>query len=238
MTALTPEVVEFRQAQKDLQALAYRDLLAFWRGLDPSDAETTAAALQAFLPTLVRDYGEVGAATAADFYDDLRSRAETRRVYTAVMGDAVPVEQIRASTRWAVGPLFGAGKNPGPEQALANVVQVTNRLVLASGRNTIAENTRHDPEARGFQRVTSGGCRFCRFLAARGAVYSADSATFAAHGHCSCSAVPSWDPNATPASAEQYLASARRRTPAESARLKSALDEFEAPATSTDVLAA
>lgn len=236
---MTPEVAAFRQAQKDLQALAYRDLLAFWRTVDPSDAQGTAAALQAFLPTLVQDYGEVGASTAADFYDDLRDRADTRRVYTAVMGDAAPVEQIRASTRWAAGPLFGVGKNPGPEQALANVVQVTNRLVLATGRNTITQNTLRDPEARGFQRVTSsGGCRFCRFLAARGAVYSADSATFAAHGHCSCSAVPSWDANAEPASAEQYLASARRRSPSDRARLRSALDDFEAPATSTDVLAA
>lgn len=236
MAALTPEIVEFRQTQKDLQALAYRDLLAFWRTLDPSDALDTAARLQAFLPSLVQDYGEVGAATAADFYDELREGAQTRAVYTAMMGDAVPAEQIRASTRWAVTPLFDRGDTA---TALANVVQITNRLVLAAGRNTITTNTLHDPDARGFQRVTSSdGCRFCRFLAGRGAVYSADSAHFAAHGHCSCSAVPSWDANAEPASVEQYLASTRRRSPADRARLKGALDDFEAPTTSTDVLAA
>lgn len=232
MTALAA----FQQAQKDLQAVAYAELLDFWRTLDPSDALDTAQRLQAFLPALVQDYGEVGAAAAADFYDELRDAAPTRAVYTAVMGDPAPVEQIQASTRWAASPLFGGS---GPEAALVNVVGITSKLVLAPSRETIVFNTSRDPDARGFMRVTSdGACRFCRFLADRGAVYRADTARFAAHGHCHCSAVPSWDESAAPASVEQYLASTRRRSPSDRARLRAALDDYEAPTASTDALAA
>ena len=38
--------------------------------------------------------------------------------------------------------------------------------------------------------VASGGCRFCSMLAGRGEVYRADTARFASHPNCHCTAAP------------------------------------------------
>lgn len=200
--ARASDVAAYRKAQRDVVALAYDELLAFWRTLDTSDAIATVRALEAFMPELIQAYGEVGAAIAADFYDDLRDRSpRIRTAYRAVMGDAVRVEAVRASTRWAVGPLFGKGAVRTPEQALANVVQVSNRFILGSGRETIMTNVARDPARARYARVPTGSstCPFCLMLASRGAVYtSGDDAGHKYHGHCDCVPTPMWDGDALP----------------------------------------
>jgi hypothetical protein len=227
---MSAAVRAFRRQQDDVAALAYDEVLRFWRTLDLTDPDGVVLALEAFLPEVIRDYGDVGAAIAADFYDDLRANEPAvRRAYRARLAGAVPIEQARASTRWAAGPLYGKGKNPVPEQALANVLAISKRLVLAPSRETIRVNAEADPEAKGWRRETSAdGCRFCRFLAGRGEVYSGETARFAAHDRCGCTAVPAW--GGKPASALQYVASSRNPSPRDRERLKAALDDFEAPA--------
>lgn len=65
------------------------------------------------------------------------------------------------------------------------------RLALEGGRRTILDSVRSDDRAVGYERITSGrGCDFCSMLAGRGAVYGEESADFAAHDHCTCSAAP------------------------------------------------
>lgn len=67
------------------------------------------------------------------------------------------------------------------------------RLALTAGRNTIQQAIVDDPAAVGYQRVTGGkSCSFCRRLAGRGFVYSADSSGFQAHDGCGCTAEPGW----------------------------------------------
>ena len=65
------------------------------------------------------------------------------------------------------------------------------RHALDGGRETIARTVAADRDAFGWARVASGkACGFCSMLADRGAVYSEDTADFAAHDGCSCSAEP------------------------------------------------
>lgn len=221
----TAAVLAFKRQRDDVAALAYEEVLRFWRTLDVSDPVGVVRALEAFIPEVVQAYGDVGAAIAADFYDDLRDNAPgVRRAYRARLGDAVPIEQARASTRWAASTYVKG--TTGPEQALANVLSITQRLTLAPSRETVRVNAERDPEAKGWARYASAdGCRFCRFLAGRGEVYSGETVRFAAHDSCGCVAVPAWGGKA--ASALQYVASSRTASPAEKARLTAALDEFE-----------
>lgn len=221
----TAAVLAFKRQQDDLAALAYDEVLRFWRTLDLSDPIGVVRALEAFIPEVIRDYGDVGAAIAADFYDDLRDNSPgVRRAYAARLGDAVPIEQARASTRWA-GKTFVAGST-GPEVALANTLAITKRLTLAPARETVRVNAERDPDAKGWARYANAdGCRFCRFLAGRGEVYSGESVRFAAHDSCGCVAFPAWGGKG--ASALQYVASSRTRSDADRARVNAALDEFE-----------
>lgn len=65
------------------------------------------------------------------------------------------------------------------------------RHVLNGGRETLLQTVRADDRAVGWRRITGGkACEFCSMLAARGAVYSADTADFHSHDGCSCSAEP------------------------------------------------
>ena len=208
--ATTARVAEFRKAQQDVVALAYRDLRAFWRSVDPTDARAAVIALEAFLPELIQAYGEIGASVAADFYEDLREEnPRVRSAYRAVMGDAVPVEQIRASARWAVGPLFSA--NPDGVAALARVVSMTDRYVKAIGRETVTLNVERDPARARFARVPSGAstCAFCLLLASRGAVYSSGREAGwqmgKYHSHCDCVPTPVWDGDELPYDREGIL---------------------------------
>lgn len=208
-------VAEFRQAQKDLLALAYRDLVTFWRTVDPTDARSAVLALEAYLPELIQTYGEAGATVAADFYEELRDQSPAaRRAYAAILGDAVPAEQIRASARWAADPLFSA--RPDATAALARVVSMTDRYVKASSRNTVTSNIARDPAEARFARVPTGRttCAFCLLLASRGAVYASKSSAGddmnKYHSHCDCIATPVWDGDALPYDREGMLATYKR----------------------------
>lgn len=185
------EVGAYRAAQNDAVALAQADLAAFWRTLDHSDARAAADAVQGFLPALVGDYGSVGAAVAADFYDDLRDRAELRRPYRAHVAEPAPEGQARAVARWGVGPLFAA--NPDTAGALGILADAVQRLVLQPGRATIADNAAHDPADVRWARNPTGPnvCAWCRMLASRGAVYASKAtAGGMTDWHTACWCVP------------------------------------------------
>lgn len=229
----------FRAAQSDLATLALRDLVSFWRTLDLADADGVRRAIEGFLPDLVQTYGEIGASLAADFYEELRDGSpDVRRIYRATMPDeVVRLPQAQASARWALGPLFGQGDNPGPAQALTNLSGVTRRLTLAPARTTVRENAARDPEAIGWRRIGDGdSCRFCRMLIGRGEVYSADTARFGAHDRCGCMAEPAWG-SGEPVRVEQYVATKRNLTAADRARVNGFLANMDDPAPALRVAA-
>lgn len=194
-------VANFRTTQSGIVQLAERELRAFWLTLDPSEPLAAVRALENFLPLLIQSYGEMGAAAAADFYEELRESVPgIRRAHKTVLGDAIPFEQARISTKWAVGPLFKADEDP--TAAYNNLIDVTDRLVKQQGRNTIAENIIRDPAGVRYARVPSGPqtCTYCLMLASRGAVYlSKESASNLNkyHGKCDCVATPVWNNDLT-----------------------------------------
>lgn len=182
--------------------------------------DRTRDALLVGVPEVVSYYSDGTAALAADHYDDLREEANPRRRYTAEPVAELRDEKLRIGVLWAVEPLY----DPEPDRTLtlSRLAQVVQYETARPFRQTITANTRRDPSAVGWQRITGGdGCKFCRMLAGRGAVYKQATARFASHPKCDCTAAPVFDDNAGPeASVIQYVASLRKRTPAQRETLR------------------
>lgn len=173
------------------------------------------------VPDIVNFYSFGSAALAADHYEDLRDgvRGASRFRAEPVIDDRS--EKVRRGVLWATEPL----RSVEPDQLiagarLAEVVQIETARPF---RSTILANTGRDPSSVGWTRVYSGhGCKFCRMLADRGAVYKQSTARFAAHTNCNCTAAPVFAGGETgpEASAIQYVASLKNRTPGQRQRLR------------------
>jgi len=170
-------------------------------------------ALLSTVPGLIDYYSDGSSALAADFYEDERDRY----VSGSFLAEPVVVDRtvkIRRAIAWASDPLFSADV----EQAASRMAEVVQPEVVRPYRDTILANRRRDPASVGWMRLASPkACGFCKFLADRGAVYRKDTARFAAHENCMCTAVPVFDGShvGPEASALQYVASKRKRTAAE-----------------------
>lgn len=209
----TPE--EARRGLVLLTTAAVADATA----LVTSSADRTQAALLTAAPDLVAYYSDGTAALAADHYDDLREAANASGRYVAEPIVRLREEKIRTGVLWAVEPLY----RPEPDRVLAltRVGEVVQYETARPFRETITTNTRRDPQAAGWQRITSGGCKFCRMLAGRGAIYRAATARFAAHPNCGCSAAPVFEGQpGEEASVMQYVASQRTRSPQQKQALR------------------
>jgi len=223
--ATAADVTRLREANRAVETLAVRALRSFWESLDLTKPEKVRNALVEFVPALTIQYGEIAAVVAADWYDELRLAAEVRSPFSAVMASPVPAEAAVAQVRFGAQHLF----TPTPEQTLAFLAGVASKYVLQPGRDTVQQSAVADPAASGWHRETKAdACRFCRGLAARGAVYKRASAVVAAHGNCGCVAVPSWDANAPEVPVEAYRASQRTSsmTPAQKERHNAAIREW------------
>jgi hypothetical protein len=174
------------------------------------------------VPEVVAYYSAGSSALAADFYDDERERAAPPKLYLAEPIVIDRTEKIRRAVAWASDPLFSG--DPGATSArLAEVVSLESARPF---RDTVLTNRRRDPSAVGWRRVTSGGCKLCVMLASRGAVYTDQTARFATHGHCKCSAQPVFSSSdyGDEANVMQYVASRKRRTPEQQANLREYLN--------------
>ena len=197
-------VTEFRSAIQSNLTAAERDLTDIFGAFD--DPYLLRDELLDVYPDLVQVYGDEGASYAADFYDDRRAAANPRGIYRATLAPPVPVEQTVGSLRWAIGPLFEADW----DAALQQLIGSSSRLIQEPARETMRWNVDRDRAAVGWRRETRpGSCRFCRMLAARGGVYTRESAFFAAHDNCRCVIAPSWDQNAERVPAPLYEISRR-----------------------------
>lgn len=183
---------------------------------------------------LVRDttdiiayYSDGTAALAADQYDELREAAQVRTRYTAAPVISLREERIRRGVLWADDPL--GWSEPDVATARSRLAEVIQYETARPFWDTTVVNLRRDPAGYGWQRRTHhGACRFCEFLAHRGAVYRSErSATFAAHPSCACNAFPVFEGQQVgpDASALQYVASSRRagRTPQQRKALRDAI---------------
>jgi len=183
-----------------------------------------AEAVTAGVPEVIAYYSLGSAALAADHYDETRLVAGARGRFTAEPVIPDRAEKIRRASLWAVKPLFDATIAQTTESRIAEVVQLE---VARAHRETTIQNAQVDPESLGWSRVTRGdGCKFCLMLAAKGARYKEGTARFAAHANCNCAA-QAWFKGqkvGEEADALQHIASGRKRTAAEKARLRDYLN--------------
>lgn len=175
------------------------------------------------IPGLISIYAEGSAALAADFYDDERERQGVGERYVASVLIPDRTVHIRRAIAWSSQPFFDGDGDV--EKRLSEVVQ---EEVAQPYRETIVDNSRRDPQSIGWRRHAGDSCPFCRMAADKGAVYKRDTADFAAHPNCDCTAVQvfrggQYGPEA---SALQYIGAKRRRTPAEKARLREFLADY------------
>jgi hypothetical protein len=199
------QVTQLKNAQAGILAMIGRDLQAFIDSLDLLKPEQARDAIFEYWPLIVAQYGEAGAAAAADWYDDVRADQGVRGSFRARVAEPVAAEVVEASVRFSAAHLFTAT----PGLIVPSLLDSGSKQVLLPARRTIIESTRRDPRAGGWRRVTrAGSCKFCRFLAQRGAVYVKD-VDFASHGNCNCASVPSWDPDAPEVDVRAYEASSR-----------------------------
>lgn len=174
------------------------------------------------IPEVLAYYTVGAAALAADFYDDERERAAAPKLFVAEPIVADRLVKIRRAVAWASGPL-ASDDLALTSSRIGEVVQLE---AARPYRDTILTNRRRDPSAEGWRRITNGGCKLCRMLADRGAVYKDSTARFAAHPHCKCTAQPVFVSGEVgeEANAMQYLASRKRSTPEARARLRDYLN--------------
>ena len=189
-------------------------------------AEVRRSVLLDGIPEVVGYYSAGSAALAADFYEEERELAAVRSRFTPELVVAERTAELRAAIAWSAAPLLTDLDDIATASSrLAEVVQLE---VARPYRDTITTNRRNDPDAVGWRRITSGGCKFCRMLADRGAVYKRSTALFAAHPNCHCVAQPVFTTNDTgeEASVMQYVASRRNRTPKQKAELRDYLNTY------------
>jgi hypothetical protein len=168
----------------------------FFRTVDLSRPEAVRDALLEVVPAVTREYGDLSATVAAEWYEETRAKEIGGR-YSARLGATTPDDEVRGTVRWAAGELFG----DNPEGTLALLRGALQRQVMYGGRDTIARNVDFDPSRPRWARVPSGAhtCAFCSMLASRGFVYKnkqgalMDQSGNSYHDDCHCQPVPSWD---------------------------------------------
>lgn len=188
---------QHRKAQRALQLATVRDVLKLWPALDVTRLDRTYPAWETAVATLIQRNRATSAGLAAAYLRAFRAAHIGLEDFTPQIAGAAPAEQVstvlRVTSVVAIKNSMqrGVPLEKAAQQAFVLTSGDASRLVLDAGRETIVDSVRADPEAGGWQRVTDGNaCQFCQMLAGRGHVYSADTADFASHAHCGCSAVP------------------------------------------------
>lgn len=174
---------------------------------------------------LIGYYSEGSSALAVDFYDETRADAQAAGRFAAAPVILDRTVKIRRGLAWASEPLSVDDESV----ALGRLTEIVRSEVVRPYRDTVLTNRRRDPQAAGWVRIASGAaCGFCKALAAKGAVYREASADFAAHDNCTCTCAPVFRGGeiGPEASVMQYLASKRRRTPAERQRIREWAAEY------------
>lgn len=186
---LSAQARRHRADLAELARLAENDLSIVFRDVD--NAVAVRDELEDYLPKLVAMYGSAAASLGADWYDDLRERAEVRGRFQAIVAELPDEGRTTSLAHWGVAPLFGA--DPDATTALSKVTGGLQRIIFNADRDTITYSSIQDPRARGWQREGAGECEFCQMLLGRGAVYTEESSQFESHDRCKCIGVPAFE---------------------------------------------
>lgn len=195
--------------------LANRDLTRLWALVNNGAAADEA--LRDLLPAIVREYGSLGAAVAAEWYDSQREKAGVSGKFAAI-----PIEADDRGSQSLVGWALNTATDDSSLQSL--ILGGVQRRIADHVRYTIGGSAIADPAATGWQRVGAGSCKdgFCDMLIGRGAVYSEAGADFAAHDNCKCSAVPAW--GGRPVPVKPFTPTLRNVSDADRARVRDWID--------------
>lgn len=198
-----------------------------------SDPQEWRAAMFAAMPLVVAEYGPATSALALDWFEEIRAEASVSRPFVPTPRLHVTDEDVAAAVASITESLRDIERQIAADSAqlLANLTAeleaAVQKEVAAGFWDTITENTRDDPDAVGWKRhAQPGACKFCLMLAERGAVYTRETARFAAHTTCHCIAGPEFggQDEWAEASPMQYVASKRKRTARERAALREYLN--------------
>lgn len=184
------------------------------------------AALDA-LGLIVPSYYDAAGALAVAWYDEIREESSPASSYTpTIIGDPATDWIEREVTKFAA--QIEGELDLRVQAMLDEVLRLTEKEVARGFRDSITGNTRQDDESIGWSRVArAGACKLCVMLADRGAVFRETTANFAAHTDCHCAARPEFrnGQHGPEATVEQYLASTKRRSESERARLRAYLNK-------------
>lgn len=179
------DVALYRDALRDVNTLAQRDLLASWRQFDLSDAAKVRAGLMDVLSGIIAVHHLSAATVAADWYDLQRARAASGR-FRAVMAEAPTDARGTVMARWGVAPMFGAAAGVAAPVVLSKISGALQRVVTDGARQTITGSTAKDPTRPGWVRVGVGQCDWCAARIGR----VSRSPEFGSHDDDKCDAVP------------------------------------------------
>lgn len=172
--------------------MARADLEEVFASLALANPEAVRDALVEVVPVLVREYGDLSAVVAAEWYEEVRAREVGGR-YAARLGALTADEAVVGGVRYAAGHLW----SDDPHRTLAVLAGAVDRYVRYGGRDTVARNVASDPRRPRYARIPSGkSCAFCTMLASRGFVYHSEATAGEFdhyHDDCRCSVVMSWD---------------------------------------------
>ena len=166
-----------------LVRLADRDLARLWRLV--ANGAAADEALNDLLPAIVREYGALGGALAAEWYDQQREKVGARGRFVAV-----PLEPSDRGAHALVGWALDTATDDASLKTL--ILGGVQRRVADHVRLTVTNNAVDDHSAQGWVRVGAGGsCDWCdQYL--DGEVRTVAGYDFDAHEHCNCTVVPAF----------------------------------------------
>lgn len=163
--------------------LADRDLSRLWRLI--ADGASADEALHDLLPAIVREYGSLGAALAAEWYDSAREKAEVRGRFTAL-----PIGADDRGSHALIGWALSEAKDDDSLKTL--IGGGIQRRIADHVRLTITISSIEDPAAEGWVRTGHGECDWCQQYL-DGEVRTVEGYDFDAHDWCQCTAEPVFD---------------------------------------------
>jgi|SRR5690606_486204 len=178
-------------AQRELVRMAQNELSGFFATVDLTRPERVRDALVEIVPLLTREYGELAATVAAEWFEQVHPGA----FLAQTAANTFPAAGVVENVRYHAGALF----TDDPYRTLAGLSGALQRFILYSGRETVARNVARDRTKPRFGRVPTGAktCAWCSMLASRGFVYlSRETAGLVAedyHDDCDCQIVPEWE---------------------------------------------
>lgn len=185
------DVNRLTEAQRELVRLAQNELSGFFATVDLTRPERVRDALVEIVPLLTREYGELAATVAAEWFEQVHPGAFLAQTASTTFPSAGVVENVR----YHAGALF----TDDPARTLAGLSGALQRFIMYSSRETVARNVARDRTKPRFGRVPTGEktCAWCSMLASRGFVYltqeTAGLVSSDYHDDCDCQIVPEWE---------------------------------------------